>query len=219
MAAMNPLRIAKRLNRKSLRKLYLRLKYGFIAPAYDGMMDEAKCRFLYDTVMHYSGRRHLIVEIGSFQGCSTTWLAAAGMRRGFESLTAIDLFTGTPSWNQDIDTYDEFMRRMRVNRLDSFVKPIRGNSNDVVKTWPPEKKISVLHIDAGHEYEEVKTDIDHWIPLVDHDGIVIFDDYDSTHPDVKKAIHELLNGGGFQIISMVGETKKGYGSIAVRRET
>lgn len=205
------------LNYDNLGRLYLSIRYGFIVPRYDGMMDEAKCRFLYDAVMKYSGERTIIVEIGSYKGCSTTWLAVAGKRKGFQSLIAIDLFTGTPSWNQKIDSYNAFIHRMKRNNLETFVKPIRGDSREVIKKWGSEESIAILHIDGDHAYEGVKADIDNYIPRLDRDGIVIFDDYDSEHPDVRKAVHELLNTGHFQIVNMVEEIKKGYGSIALRK--
>ena len=53
---------------------------------------------------------------------------------------------------------------------------------------------------------------------MEYNGIVIFDDYDSIHPDVKKAVHELLNRGHYQIIGLVeGILGQGYGSIALKK--
>ncbi|GEM_PF-55872 len=205
------------LNYEKWRRLYLSIRYRFIVPRYDGMMDERKCRFLYDTVMKYRGKKALIVEIGSYMGCSTTWLAVAGMRNGFQSLIAIDLFTGTPSWNQKFDTYKTFMLRIKSNKLETFVKPIRGNSGDVIKQWEDKNKIAILHIDGDHSYEGVKADMNNYIPYLEQNGIVIFDDYDSEHPDVRRAVHELLNTGSFQIVNIVEEIRKGYGSIALQK--
>ena len=106
--------------KRRVRHSYQRLRYGFIPPGYDGMMLPIQCQFLYDTVMGYTGEKKLIVEIGSFRGCSTTWLAVAGIRNGFQGLIAIDLFTGTPSWNQTFDTYSDFVARMRLTQLRQF---------------------------------------------------------------------------------------------------
>lgn len=202
-------------NYEKWQRLYLSIRYGFIVPRYDGMMDERKCKFLYEIVMECRSKKTLIVEIGSYNGCSTTWLASAGIRNGFRSVIAIDLFTGTPSWGKKIDTYEAFMRRMRRNKLGNFVEPIRGDSREVIKNWEDKNKIAILHIDGDHAYEAVKADIDNYIPYLEPQGIVIFDDYDSTHPDVTKAVHELLNTGDFQIMNIVEEIREGYGSIAL----
>jgi len=196
------------------RRLYLTVKYRFIVPNYDGMMDEARCKFLYNTVINYRGEKGIIVEIGAYKGCSTTWLAIAGQRNGFASLVAIDLFA--PGWHRQFGTYEEFMKRMKRNKLERFVEAIRGDSKEVIKKW--DKEIAVLHIDGDHTYEAVKADVNNYIPYLKRNGIVIFDDYDSCHPDVKKVVNELLNGGYFQIIGLVKETPGyGGGSIALKK--
>jgi len=202
---------------EKLRRFYLSVRYGFIVPRYDGMMDERKCRFLYEMVTRYSGEKGLIVEVGSYRGCSTTWLGVAGKRKGFQGLIAIDLFTGTPFWNQKFDTYKAFIQRIKMNKLETFVKAIRGNSGEVAKQWVAKNKIAILHIDGDHAYQGVKADIENYTPYLERNGVVIFDDYDSGHPNVRKAVHELLNTGDFQILDMVAEIKKGYGSIVLQK--
>lgn len=205
------------LDREKLQRLFKSIQYGFFVPRYDGMMDERKCQFLYEIAARYLGEKTLIVEIGSYMGCSTTWLGVAGKRKRFQGLIAIDLFTGTPSWNQKFDTYKVFMLRIKKNKLETFVKAIRGNSREVIKQWNDKDKIAILHIDGDHAYEGVKADMDNYIPYLQRNGIVIFDDYDSEHPHVRRAVHELLNTGRFQIADMVEEIKKGYGSIALQK--
>lgn len=203
---------------KKLERIYLKLKYGFIIPGFDGMMNAKKCEFLYNTVKYYSGKKELIVEIGSFKGCSTSWLAMAGKGNGFKSLIAIDLFTGTPSWQEDIDTYDYFIKRMHANDLIDFVKPIRADSKEAIKNWNQNDKISILHIDGDHSYEGVKADMDNYIPLVVNGGIIIIDDYDSFHPGVQKAADELLSSKSFERYAIVKEIpNKGFGSIAIKK--
>jgi MMP 1-O-methyltransferase len=197
--------------------IFLKIKYRFNIPDYDGMMNQAKCEFLYKMVSEFKGEKGMIVEIGSYKGCSTTWLAMAGKRNNFSSLMAIDLFTGTPGWNQSFDTFEPFMTSMRANQLENFVLAVRGNSSEVVKSWGPNIKISILHIDGDHSYKGIKEDIDNYIPRLQADGMVIFDDYDSTHPDVKRAVDELIDSKRFKVVGMVKEVKKEYGSIALMR--
>ena len=104
-------------------RIFLGIKYGFKVPSYDGMMNAAKCQFLWQQVNDYKGDKGIILEIGSWKGCSTTWLGVAGQRLGFKQLIAIDLFTGTPSWGlKGKSTYDVFLKRMKQNGLNSFIK-------------------------------------------------------------------------------------------------
>jgi predicted O-methyltransferase YrrM len=205
------------LTYEKLRRLFLSIRYGFIIPNYDGMLDETQCKFLYEIVKRYSGKKTVIVEIGSYKGSSTTWLAVAGKRYGFQSLIAIDLFTGTPYWKTKFNSYEAFMIRMKRNKLESFVIPIKGDSREVIKKWDRKKTIAILHIDGDHSYEGVKADIDNYIPYLEHHGIIIFDDYVSTHPNVKRAVHELLNTMNFQVHKCCEEIKEGFGSIALKK--
>jgi len=202
-----------------LERAVLGLWYGFIVPDYDGMMNAHKCRFLWQMVHRYEGTKGIILEIGSWQGCSTTWLGVAGQKAGFEQLIAIDLFTGTPSWGlKNKNTYDIFMRRMESNRLNLFVKAIAGDSKDVIKALQLPQGISILHIDGDHEYSAVKADISNYTPLLNAGGTLIIDDFDSLHPDVVLAVQELMDSGKFKKIGEVKEIKgKGYGSIALMK--
>jgi predicted O-methyltransferase YrrM len=199
-----------------LKRLTLGIRYGFIIPRLDGMMTEEKCRFLWQIVHRYQGRKGIILEIGSWKGCSTTWLAVAGRRNKFKRLIAIDTFKGTPSWNEEgINTYDVFIKRIQRNQLGSFVTPLVGDSKEVVKSLKIDDVVSILHIDGDHEYLGVKEDINNYMPLLDKGGILILDDYDSIHPDVVRAGQELLETGKFKVIDTVKETPgKGGGSVA-----
>ncbi len=202
-----------------LERFILSLQYGFKVPDYDGMMNAKKCQFLWQMVNTYKGPKGIILEIGSWRGCSTSWLAVAGQRLGFKQVIAIDLFTGTPSWGlENKNTYDVFIKRMQSNHLDFFVKAIVGDSKEVIKSFHLPEGISILHIDGDHEYVAVKADIENYSPLLNKDGILIIDDYDSQHPDVVRATRELLDSGGFKKIAEVEEIPdKGYGSIALRK--
>jgi len=202
-----------------LERIILSLRYGFKVPDFDGMMNSETCRFLWRMVNEYQGPKGIILEIGSWQGCSTTWLGVAGKRAKFKQLIAIDLFTGTPSWGlKDKNTYGIFMKRMQSNNLGSFVKVIVGDSKVTIKSLHLPQGLSILHIDGDHEYFAVKADINNYTPLLNEGGILIIDDYDSLHPDVIRATDELLNSGTFKKVSEVKEIPgKGFGSIALMK--
>jgi len=107
---------------------------------------------------------------------------------------------------------------MKNNKLEDFVKPIRGNSSDVIKDWKDEDKISILHIDGDHSYNAVKADINNYTPHLMKNGILIVDDYDSIHADIQKAVAELLREGKFKTIYTVAEIPGlGFGSIALEK--
>ncbi|HQT47821.1 MAG TPA: class I SAM-dependent methyltransferase, partial [Acidocella sp.] len=48
----------------------------------------------------------------------------------------------------------------------------------------------VLHIDAGHDYRAVSTDIAVWWPLLRPGGVMVGDDYMQAWPEVKRAFDD-----------------------------
>jgi hypothetical protein len=52
------------------------------------------------------------------------------------------------------------------------------------------ERTNALFIDAGHNYESVKKDFDHWWPEVVQGGYIIFHDADGKHHGVRQVIAE-----------------------------
>ncbi|MET0026485.1 MAG: class I SAM-dependent methyltransferase [Candidatus Thiodiazotropha sp.] len=72
---------------------------------------------------------------------------------------------------------------------------------------PVQGRISLLHIDANHDYRHVRQDIELWEPLLAPGGWVLLDDYIWSFGDgVKQAGDELLARGGFDCAYVQGET-------------
>ncbi len=192
--------------------------YGFWVPPYDGMMDERRCRFLYDLIIRHLPKNGLAVEIGVFKGCSTAWVAAASRRKKARGVVAIDLFTGTPSWGETWDTYPEFMKRLERNAFKDLVRVKRGDSHQIALSWKKEEEIDLLHIDGDHSEEGACRDVTDYVPLLARSGIIVLDDHDALHPGVLKA-GQLLGSLGFEELSCVrGDLMKGGGSMAFQRK-
>ena len=83
--------------------------------------------------------------------------------------------------------------------------------------YPWKDPISVLHIDADHEYEAVWNDIEKYTPFLVAGGIVVFDDYDVSHAGVTKAVHRLL--AEYPRFEVVAANYQGaeFGSLTLRR--
>jgi hypothetical protein len=91
------------------------------------------------------------------------------------------------------DLYNNFIENMRP--LEKYYKSIKSNSVEAADQFEDES-IDFVFIDASHEYEDVKNDINTWLPKVKKDGILAghdyyVDEYD-YFPGVKKAVDELL---------------------------
>src|SRR5712692_5428360 len=152
----NRLQLASNRAALVLEKLRGVLSIGFVPPPYDGMQNYARMKFLYDSVrMHAPRSGGVALEVGCYNAGSTVFLAKAALRVGIVRTFAMDLFTGTPSWNQSIDTYATAAARIAAYKLTPNVTLIRSHS--LQYDWT--EKIAVLHLDADHEYQAVAADL------------------------------------------------------------
>jgi predicted O-methyltransferase YrrM len=67
--------------------------------------------------------------------------------------------------------------------------PIRSDSAGAASKFE-DGSVDFVWIDAGHEYEEVKADIEAWMPKLKRGGVMGGDDY--PFDGVSKAVKELL---------------------------
>ncbi len=127
-----------------------------------------------------------IVELGSWKGRSTAWLASGSKLGHGARVYAVDHWVGSPEilhlylWDPEATTFPEFKRNMEWLGLDSVVTPITGETVEVAKTW--DKDIGLLFIDAAHAYESVKADFLAWSPFVVRGGWVVFHDAGAPGP-------------------------------------
>ena len=126
-----------------------------------------------------------IVEIGSFKGKSTCWLAYGAKSAGREKVTAIDPFTGSPEHqpgeelsDPDLEelgsTFPSFEKNLRTMDLYDHVAPIVATSCDAAKDW--DRPVRLLFIDGDHSYEGSKQDFDLWVPRVVPGGLIALHD-------------------------------------------
>lgn len=158
-----------------------------------------------------------IVEIGSFQGRSTTALALGAMAGRKSQVYAIDPFTGvdgkhTTSLGSDpgLPCSAELLR----NNLDSagvngLVKIIPTTSNRAIPQIP--EQIGLLFVDGAHDYESVCCDLDNYLPrlalggfLVLHDAVR--SDKGEGEPGVVRAVEDKIRSkpNQLRIIDRVG---------------
>ena len=138
-----------------------------------------------------------IVEIGSWMGRSTAWLAAGSKAAGREHVHAVDTFNGGPML-KDLEvirkegtTYHRFAENLERLGLLDHVEPIVAESDAAAKRWTG-GMIRLLFIDGDHSYSAVRQDFDLWSPHVVVGGQVVFDDASETYPGVLQLIGETL---------------------------
>jgi len=126
-----------------------------------------------------------VVEIGSFKGRSTCWLAAACKERGDGKVTAIDHFRGSPEHgaggshaDPDIaaegSTLPVFCRNLQGVELLDFVEVRVGSCEEVSRSW--REPIRLLFLDADHDGDAVARQVAAWAPFLGRHALVAFHD-------------------------------------------
>jgi predicted O-methyltransferase YrrM len=124
-----------------------------------------------------------VVEIGSFKGKSTVWLAKALQLSGRkEKVFAMDPHVR--------DSYETFLNNISRLNLSEWVESVKSTSEEAAKTW--NQIIKLIFIDGSHRYEDVLLDLQLWVPRVKRGGVVVMDDTDpkGNFPGVVRAIRE-----------------------------
>ena len=160
----------------------------------DGMMPGDQLLAIYDLVSRWPGRGDT-VELGSWVGLTTCYLATATQVHGTGRVYAVDTFEGTKEGGDRyaaVEKYGGSTLRAFREQIDQagvadVVEPLVGMTQDVARRYPGEP-IRVLLIDADHSFDGVKRDFRRWSPLVEPGGLIIFHDYQM--PDVARFVDE-----------------------------
>jgi predicted O-methyltransferase YrrM len=143
-----------------------------------------------------------VVEIGSYLGRSTAFLAAGSKAAGREKVVAVDHFRGSPEHQagqafasptlaREGTTFHGFRDNLRRLDLGDHVTPIVASSAEAAGRW--DGPIRLLFIDGDHSYEESRRDFELWSPFVVPHGVVCFHDI-RNWPGVTRFYEELLRG-------------------------
>ena len=147
----------------------------------DGWMETPELVWLAEQ----AASRRIIVEIGSFLGRSTR--ALADNTEGL--VIACDDFHGPR----------EIELAGRATIYERFLANVAGITNVAVikadhRDLPePEFSPDMVFIDGGHEYENVKADIQYWLPRIAKGGLISGHDF-HFFEGVRRAVAELLPG-------------------------
>ena len=166
-----------------------------------GWLAEEEGYFLYRLARDGEGTGE-VVEIGSWMGRSTAWLAAGCKTATRERVHAVDTFAGSAE-QQEFDvlksegtTYHQFAENLERVGLFDYVEPVVASSHDAERRWDG-KPIRLLFIDGDHSYEGVRADFNAWSRHVIVGGVIAFDDVIDKWPGVKRCFEEVTAQGEF----------------------
>lgn len=135
-----------------------------------------------------------VVEIGSWKGKSTYYLACGLIQGSGRKVCCVDHHTGSNEQRArndgPINTLNEFTENMRKYNVGHKTQIYVMDSIEASKEI--EDNIDLIFIDGSHEYEDVKNDFKLWWPRLNQNGIMAFHDSISK-PGVSRLIEEIIN--------------------------
>lgn len=160
--------------------------------------------YLSDGVASISPR--ITVEIGVWKGMSTITLARGLRDQNIDgAVIAVDTWLGAwdhwinPKWRADLHMragfptlQSTFMSNVIHAGLQNYIIPLPLDSVNAANVLRKLKITpNLVHIDGGHDYRAVKTDIEEWWPMISPGGMLIGDDYGANAwPDVTRAFDD-----------------------------
>jgi predicted O-methyltransferase YrrM len=157
------------------------------AEAAAGFMPRAEGLALFDAAAEYACRGP-VLEIGSYCGKSTIYLAAAASAAGQPVIT-VDHHRGSeehqPGWEYHdpalvdpvtgrLDTLPVLRATLAAAGLEDHVVVVVGRSADLASLWGT--PLGLVFIDGGHTEAAAVTDYEGWAPWVAHGGALAIHD-------------------------------------------
>lgn len=187
-----------------------------------GFMPTEEGLALYSAVRAHLGDA-IAVEIGTYCGKSTVFLAAAAQATGGRLVT-LDHHRGSeehqPGWQYHdpnlvdthtgkLDTLTEFRRTIADAGLEDTVVAVVGSSPSVAAFW--RTPVALLFIDGGHSEQAALADYEGWAPWVVTGGILAIHDVFPDPADGGRPPYNIyrraLDSGEFRELSATGSLR------------
>jgi hypothetical protein len=155
----------------------------------------------------------VIVELGSFKGKSTCYLAAGARAGSGAHVYAVDAWdtpgnvTGRHGFAEP-GVREAFDAQVAAMGLTDQVTPLQGFTVEVATRFRSitPAKVGLLYVDADHGYESVYRDVRAWEPHLALGAIVAFDDWRTPkNPGVERAVDQLVGEGIVDNVTIVAE--------------
>jgi predicted O-methyltransferase YrrM len=118
-----------------------------------------------------------IVEIGSWRGKSTVWLAKGSLAGARAPVFAVDPHVGSPEHHEtfgEVWTYDDFIRNVEQAGVREIIVPKVTTSEEAARSF--DAPVGLVFIDGAHDYASARSDWMLWTEHVVEGGVVAFHD-------------------------------------------
>ena len=146
----------------------------------------------------------VFVEIGSFKGRSTAYMAVeianSGKKINFNCVDPQELLSHYAESAKEQPTvfegYSEADFHKRLEPVKGYYTLIKEKSNVAVNQFQ-DRTIDFLMVDGDHTYEAVKEDILNFLPKMKVGGVITGDD--AFAEDVRRAAFDAVEGTGLEV--------------------
>lgn len=135
-----------------------------------------------------------LLEIGSYVGASTCFLAAGAFGKGVK-IWCVDTWQNETMPDGVRDTYSEFKDNLRSVEKDLVL--VRKNSNELSASDLP-GAVDLAFIDGDHSYKAARHDFSLVSPLVKKGGVVAFHDV-TWFQGVSRVLGEAMSTGEWRL--------------------
>jgi len=156
-------------------------------------------------LMRHLGLPMVVAEVGTAEGIFSQEMYGWGL----EKLYLIDIWERVPF----IDGCASFEQSWHDTNYEQ-VKKIFGDKPNVVllkgfsyqmAAHIPDESLSLCYIDAAHDYNSVKADIESFYPKVVKGGIIAFHDFGNENYGVNRAVQEFTRNEGLYLLPEDGD--------------
>lgn len=144
----------------------------------------------------------MIVEIGSWKGRSTTWLAHGARARGAR-VYAVDPHCGSTE-APEARTLEAFLANLERAGLGESVEPLVMTSAEAVDAIAA--PVELLFVDGDHSVEGARRDAQLWLPRVTVGGTAMFHDVATSGYRGPRRVfqNEICRSGAWHRVRRVG---------------
>lgn len=140
-----------------------------------------------ETLARYASRvpeDQAIVEIGSYKGKSTCYLASRAKAHVW-AIDAWDLKGNVPGRFRFDHAFGEFESQVSAMGYEDRITPVRAFGAKLAWHGPP---VGLLFVDGDHSAKAVEADVRAWLPRMAPGATIILDDLDTPrNPGVRQA--------------------------------
>lgn len=148
-----------------------------IASKVDGWLTLREGALLFELASQVQGKGAL-VEIGSWQGKSTIYIAKAlSAHKVPPQFYAVDPHVGSEEHWKDgkkVWTLERFKKNIKDAGVEPFVTPVVRYSHDYAREI--QEPVEFVFIDGAHDYASVERDYQDWFPQIVEGGVIAFHD-------------------------------------------